>query len=479
MERTNLRKRGTAKEQKFYGALRDIFIVEKVEGESGYITPKTIKSPEDIIHQFNTKELDKDWSFVEYKPSDTGKWTHDYHRYPAKFIPQLVERLIDEYIPHKEAHINDPFMGCGTTIVTAISRGFKASGTDINKIAYLITKVKSTPIEPEYLNKKIEQLLFKLKSLNGSQKTLFDDKIEPLIPQKNLNRINYWFTEESKNELGKILRVIYNEDDETIKNFFIVAFSHILKNCSIWLQRSTKPTRDLKKIPVKPYDALRRHLKKMQSGNDVFYNVIPANVRENLNEYLNIKIGDARRQPVPDNSVDLIVSSSPYVTSYEYADLHQLSTIWLDLAEDLTEYKKEFIGTSYKKYENKKLRSSIAMDIVDKMSKRSKKMAKEIEAFFIDMEEVFDVSFRILEHGGRCCYVIGDTKLQGIDILNAEVFAESLQYSGFKLDRIIKREIPSKILPQKRDEKTGRFANNHEANSEAYPIEYIVVGLRE
>ena len=106
-------------------------------------------------------------------------------------------------------------------------------------------------------------------------------------------------------------------------------------------------------------------------------------------------------------------------------------------------------------------------------------MAKEIEAFFIDMQEVFDESYRILKHGRRCCYVIGDTRLKGVDILNTEVFAESLQYSGFKLDRIIKREIPSKILPQKRDEKTGRFANNHDANSEAYPVEYIVIGLKE
>ena len=106
-------------------------------------------------------------------------------------------------------------------------------------------------------------------------------------------------------------------------------------------------------------------------------------------------------------------------------------------------------------------------------------MADEVEAFFVDMQECFDETRRILKDGGRCCYVIGDTKLRGIDILNAEVFAESLQYSGFKIDRIIKREIPLKILPQKRDEKTGRFANNHEANSEAYPIEYIVIGLRE
>jgi len=443
------------------------------------IMSKTTKSPEEIINLFNKKKIDDDWSFVGYKPSDTGKWTHDYHRYPAKFIPQLVEKLIDEYISHKEAHINDPFMGCGTTIVTAISRGFKASGTDINKIAYLITKVKSTPIEPEYLNKKIEQLMSSLKAVNGTQITLFNDKIEPLIPQEHIDRINYWFTEENKNELGKILRVIYDENDEVIRNFFLVAFSHILKNCSIWLQRSTKPTRDLEKKPVKPYDALRRHLMKMRSGNDAFYKVVPDRVRKNLNQYLNIVIGDARNQPVSDESVDLVVTSSPYVTSYEYADLHQLSTIWLDLADDLTDYKKGFIGTSYKKYENKRLKSSIAVDIVDKMSKKSKKMAGEIKSFFIDMQEVFDESFRILKQGGRCCYVIGNTKLKGLDILNAEVFAESLQYSGFKIDRLIKREIPSKILPQKRDEKTGRFANNHEANSEAYPIEYIVIGLKE
>ena len=28
--------------------------------------------------------------------------------------------------------------------------------------------------------------------------------------------------------------------------------------------------------------------------------------------------------------VDMIITSPPYVTSYEYADLHQLSSLWLD-----------------------------------------------------------------------------------------------------------------------------------------------------
>ncbi|MCZ7399349.1 MAG: DNA methyltransferase [Candidatus Methanoperedens sp.] len=457
--------------------------IEYVTSVKTWQFQQTIASPDELINLFNIKEIDKEWSFEDFKKSETGKWTHDYHRYPAKFIPQLVEKLIDEYIFYKDAYINDPFMGCGTTMVTAISRGFKASGTDINKVAHLITKVKSTPINPEYLDRKIRQLLSKLKFLDENQKAPFDERIWPLVPRKHIDRINYWFTEKNKNELGKILRVIYDEEDETIRDFFLVAFSHILKRCSIWLQGSTKPTRtkptkNLKKKPVKPYEAFRNHLKKMQRGNDIFYDEVPANIKENLTKYLNIKVGDARKQPVSENSIDLIVSSSPFVTSYEYADLHQLSTIWLEFADDLKEYRGEFIGTSYKKYEHKRLKSKIGKDIVVKMTKKSKKMAKEIEAFFIDMQEVFDESFRILKHGSRCCYVIGDTKLRGIDILNAEVFAESLQQSGFKLDKIIKREIPLKILPQKRDEKTGKFANNHDANSEAYPIEYIVIGLK-
>ena len=439
------------------------------------------KSPEEILNLFKEKGIDEDWTFAEYKPSDTGKWTHSYHRYPAKFIPQLVERVINEYITSEDAHIDDPFMGCGTTIVTAISLGFKGTGTDINKISSLITKVKSTPIEPSYLDEKIKYLLEKLQFLTDSQsQNLFPNtNIRPLIPQKNIDRINYWFSEQNKNELGMILRIIYDEKDETIRDFFLIAFSHILKNCSIWLQASTKPTRDFKKKPTKPYIILKRHLKKMQRGNNSFYQVIPQKIKENLKQYLNIKIQDAKTQPTSSNEVDLIISSSPYVTSYEYADLHQLSTIWLDFVDNLSEYRKEFIGSAHKYSNNKKLKSNIAQEIIIKMQEKNNKMADEIRTFFIDMQEVFDESYRILKNGGRCCYVIGDTCLKGVDILNAEVFAESLQYSGFIIDRIIKRKIPSKILPQKRDIKTGRFASNHQANSEAYPIEYIVIGLKE
>ena len=420
-----------------------------------------------VLRLFEKTKVDDSWSFAECSRKDTSKWSHGYHRYPAKFIPQIVEKLFDEYVTDRNAHINDPFFGSGTTIVSAIARGYRASGTDINGIAYLMTKVKSTPIEPVYLKEKVDRFLIRIKETKD---------IVPEIPQQHLERINYWFDEPTKLVLGKILRIIREESDTKVRDFLLVGFSHILKSCSIWLQRSTKPTRDKQKVPRNPYNTLRLHLNKMLRGNESFYKTVPADVRSSLGEYLNIALGDARKQAVEDDSVDLIVSSSPYVTSYEYADLHQLSTIWLDFTEDLKQYRTKFIGSASRPKNRHGLRSEIANGIVLEMKDKSKKLSEEIGSFFLDMEQIFDESYRILKPGGRSCFVIGNTSLKGSHIFNAQIFAESIQHSGFTLDRIINREIPSKILPQTRDKRTGRFTSSSEATSVAYPMEYIVTG---
>ncbi len=301
------------------------------------VTSQRLKTNE-IIELFNSLETDESWSFREYKTADTNKLSHGYHSYPAKFIPQLVEKIFDTYPLPPKAHINDPFYGSGTTIVTALTRGFRASGTDINKLAYLITKVKSTPIAPDYLEYKINLFIQQLYTKQQD--------IKPLIPAEQIDKIDYWFTEDIKNALGRILHLIYLENDDVIKNFYLVAFSNILKSCSLWAAKSLKPTRKLNKKPQNPYIAIKKQLQKMQKGNRELFNTIPPQVKEQLNHYLNIYIGDARQQPIDNETVDLIITSSPYVTSYEYADLHQLSLIWLFPEESLSKYKEKFIGTT-------------------------------------------------------------------------------------------------------------------------------------
>ena len=150
------------------------------------------------IKEFSSISLDYSWSFSDKTIKDTAYITHNYYTYPAKFIPQLVSRLINTYTKEKELVV-DPFMGSGTTIVESIVNKRYACGVDINEIAYLISKVKTTPLDIELLKK--EYLILEEKFTNYS--VLVEKDI--LVKAKNIvpenDRIDYWFKPKQKEEL--------------------------------------------------------------------------------------------------------------------------------------------------------------------------------------------------------------------------------------------------------------------------------------
>jgi len=86
-------------------------------------------------------KIDHSWSFSNKTRKDTAYITHGYHRYPAKFIPQIVSRLTEKYTKEGDL-IVDPFGGCGTTLVESKVMGRPSIAVDINPVAVLITKAK-------------------------------------------------------------------------------------------------------------------------------------------------------------------------------------------------------------------------------------------------------------------------------------------------------------------------------------------------
>ena len=105
---------------------------------------------------FSNIKPNNKWEFGNIR--STEQWTHGYHRYPAKFLPNIVTKLIENEAI-KNGPIADPFAGCGTTLVEARIHGFESYGVDINPVAELITKVKTTPIEPVKLLKAYNALI--------------------------------------------------------------------------------------------------------------------------------------------------------------------------------------------------------------------------------------------------------------------------------------------------------------------------------
>lgn len=433
-----------------------------------------IETTANIEKLFINLRPDSDWSFVDAKRTETNYITHGYHRYPAKFIPQIVQKLIYDYTSPGNIVV-DPFGGCGTTLVEAKLAGRKSYGFDINPIAKLITQAKITPIKPKTLNKSLNEFL-NLYELTPSKP-----------PTINIERITYWFDEPTIAELNRIYLTIRKIKDYKIRRLYLCVFSNILKNCSRWLMKSTKPQIDPNKTIPAPINAFLPHLKSAINRNGQFYSILQQNGATNIQTKMQIA-DSTKKLPLLSDSVDLIITSPPYVTSYEYADLHQLSLLWFANdkksfkkwgrhVKNFNDFRKKFIGTSIRKTERKKtLNSVLAEELITNLASINTGVTKSVEHYFSDMNKSFNEMFRILKPGGKACIIIGNTTLQGIEVANAQVATEQMRSIGFSPIRFIKREITNKMITPWRDTADGRFTSIKNPNkTRAYQYEYILV----
>src|SRR5262245_55087668 len=87
-------------------------------------------------------DLALSWSEAELPERERTKHVHRLHPYLGKFVPQLVEALIERHVP-PNGHVLDPFAGSGTTLVQSLESGRDATGVDIAGFNCLLMRVKT------------------------------------------------------------------------------------------------------------------------------------------------------------------------------------------------------------------------------------------------------------------------------------------------------------------------------------------------
>jgi DNA modification methylase len=406
-------------------------------------------------------KTDRRWSFANISRRETLYATHGYHRYPAKFIPQIVRKIIIRYSKPGDL-VLDNFGGCGTTLVESKLSGRESIGLDVNEVAVLIAKAKTIGIDEQFLEERNKLLLERIAN-NKDANNYFENANK---------RLQYWFKPKEFNKLRIIYNCIQKEDDSKTKVFYNCCLSNILKNCSIWYSRSIKPMRDYSKKIAEPVSAFTKHLDYMTRKNKEYVELL------NLNNVWDVpchmKKGDARKMNLPDEYVDLIVTSPPYVTSYEYAELHQLSILWFNFADDIKDIKKDFVGTSSRENARRNINSSLAKKTIEKLSKTNKKLSRHVSNYYSDLSRCYEEMHRVLKKDKYACLIIGDTEYGDIKIPNAEVTIELLKNTGFKFKKVIKRKLSSKIFTPYRD-KIGRFTDaKHGGKRKIYQYEYVI-----
>jgi hypothetical protein len=89
-------------------------------------------------------DLELSWSERELPERERTKHVHRLHPYLGKFVPQLVETLLERHVP-AGGRVLDPFAGSGTTLVQALESGYDATGVDIAGFNALLMRVKTRP----------------------------------------------------------------------------------------------------------------------------------------------------------------------------------------------------------------------------------------------------------------------------------------------------------------------------------------------
>jgi len=409
----------------------------------------------------NTIEVEESWNDGDEKEL----LMHTIHTYPAKF-PAFIATKAFDYASSEGVKVNsvaDIFCGCGTVALESKVHGKDFWGCDINPVATLIARTKSSVYDPAQLS----QLFYNIRAVYNSA------NVENDIYTKANERLRYWHTENSFIELYKIKSAIIETVCSSIyRDAFLCIFSSILKASSRWLTKSIKPQIDPNKSEIDVWQTFESHYNKFYRAVTelkYYYN------NESVVEINNCNFLECNNAP----RVDLIISSPPYVTSYEYADLHQLSSLWLGYTNDYRDLRKGSIGSVYNSIDfniDFDLLNNVGRKIVRSLQGEKKATAKvkSIARYYTDIQNAVKNCSNMLNDGGMAFFVVGDTEYKGVQILNSEHLIATMKNEGFSDIKASKRIVSKKLLTPYRDDK-GKFTSDKSKRA-IYHEEYIITG---
>lgn len=158
------------------------------------------------------------WDFTAAR---TGDGPHAIHPYPAKFIPQIPRTLIDLFHHGDGSAVLDPFCGSGTTNVEAFEAGLPSVGIDLNPLATLVAKVKTTPLTVP-LGRIAREICV------SARRRIEAGRFEvPPIP-----RVDHWFKPTVQKALAVVVAELNGLEDKDLADALKVALSSIIVRVS-------------------------------------------------------------------------------------------------------------------------------------------------------------------------------------------------------------------------------------------------------
>ena len=399
--------------------------------------------------------------------------THGLHEYRGKFFPQLVRALMNIARLSEDSVVLDPMCGSGTTLVEARLSGRRGHGLDMNPLSSFVTDVKCRvlELEPAAFARSCEDLR---KMLATPASARAESGYRASLGDADRAYLERWFDLRTLEELDRIAAAVSRLPTETLRNFYRVCLSNILRRVS-WQKTDDLRVRR-EKTEAAVGETVARFLDEAARSTRTVSAFLAERGRTGLGGYA-VGEADARRAadvlPELADKVDAVITSPPYATALPYIDTDRLSLVYLGLLprgahrarDTLMIGNREVTPRVRKEYwtfyeENRSLlprNTRVLVERIDWLNKtgsagfRRRNLSALLSKYFFDMREVMRQTFALLRPGGAMFLVVGNNRTTAggrqVEIRTADHLGEMANGLGFRtvdcmaMDMLASRDI--------------------------------------
>jgi site-specific DNA-methyltransferase (cytosine-N4-specific) len=384
-------------------------------------------TPGDIVavtHKRPLADID-----LNFDGESTQHATHALHPYVAAINPPLARKIIDTYVPAKK-NVLDPFCGGGGVLVEAILSGRNCAGFDINPLAVILSKSKTTWIDRKVIQSEYNRIITRTKALRG--------QIEPKISEQ----AQFWFKSETLPELAALSYAINEAEAEEVKNLFLAILSISIRSVMLTYRGEVR----LRKLQGRDLENFRPDpLGIFSERSQVAIQQVPKLPR---NCTARVEVADARNLPIKDEEYHSIICSPPYADDKNGVGYFQFSRYmleWLGLTPTvINRHKNRFLGDVL---QDKILPPSMTLQgAAANVQARSTQHYKEAVAFYADYYQALTEMKRAVTHW--IIIIIGNRVLSRTLFDNANITLELFNaIGGIKFVDYYSRSIRKKRIP--------------------------------
>ncbi len=372
---------------------------------------------------------------------------HRWFRLTPSYAPELVRHLVEALECDSKTFICEPFLGKGTTIIELKKLGLHGIGIELNPLLKLASEyaltwevnVNSFAQFVAETNQTLSTLLRQCQAMSLEQALSEYDLALPTI-----HDVFRWWKPDVLKDLLLIKNVSGQIENQKYKKLYWLALCSAALDCAN--VHRNHPTISFDDDHTRQIDVLAEFSGKLaQIVQDL--QTLPA--RSTWGEVSCVNGDSTRLAEFVDEKIDRVITSPPYPNRFSYVHTTRPQLFFMDVIQEASksaEIDLAAIGGTWGKATSVLYDGIIephanianALDaVIQELRPKSNLMCNYAIKYFNMMDDHIRELKTRASRKFRGAYVVGNSRLSGVEILTEVILAKSFESNGFKVDKIL------------------------------------------